>query len=106
MGVRTAAALVTVSGVTKCFGEGERTVWALRDVSLALHAGEFVSVMGPSGSGKSTLLNVIAGLEPPNRGEVLVEGQAIARLSARALAEMRRRALAFVFQFFNLLPDL
>jgi putative ABC transport system ATP-binding protein len=92
--------------VSKQHGKGERAVWALRDLSLDVVPGEFVSVIGPSGSGKSTMLNLIAGLDTPTRGEVLVEGQVVASLSDQALARLRRRTIAVVFQFFNLLPTL
>lgn len=101
-----APVIVSLRGVSKRHGEGERAVWALRDVSLDVRQGQFVSLMGPSGSGKSTTLNVIAGLDIPTRGEVLVDGQSVASLSDQALARLRRRTIAVVFQFFNLLPTL
>ena len=98
--------LVAIRNASKSYGEGERTVWALRDVSLTVEAGEFVSITGPSGSGKSTLLNLVAGLEVPTSGEVSLEGARIPDLSNRALAIIRRRTIGIVFQFFNLLPTL
>jgi len=100
------AQLVTLRNVSKRYGEGERAVWALRDVSLVMEPGEFVSLMGPSGSGKSSLLNLIAGLDLPTSGEVLVEGRRVSALSDRDLSLMRRHTIAFIFQFFNLLPTL
>jgi putative ABC transport system ATP-binding protein len=102
----SAESIVSLVGVSKQYGERDRTVWALRDVTLEVHPGEFLAVMGPSGSGKSTLLNLIAGLDVPSAGEVQVDGQRISDLSDGALARMRRRTIAYVFQFFNLLPTL
>jgi putative ABC transport system ATP-binding protein len=98
--------LVTLCNVSKRYGENDRAVWALREVSLAVAAGEFVSLMGPSGSGKSSLLNLIAGLDVPTSGEVLVQGRDVSSLSDRELSVMRRHTIAFIFQFFNLLPTL
>src|SRR5262249_47756560 len=87
------AQLVTLRNVSKRYGEGERAVWALRDVSLVMEPGEFVSLMGPSGSGKSSLLNLIAGLDLPTSGEVLVEGRRVSALSDRDLSLMRRHTI-------------
>lgn len=75
-------------------------------LSLDMKVGEFVAVMGESGTGKSTLLNLIAGLEPPDAGQILVAGQALGGLDERALTLWRRRALGFVFQSFHILPHL
>jgi putative ABC transport system ATP-binding protein len=75
-------------------------------VSLTIEAGELTAVMGPSGSGKSTLLNLIAGLDKPTRGQVVVDGVDVGRLSESRLARFRRERLGFIFQFFNLLPNL
>jgi putative ABC transport system ATP-binding protein len=97
---------VVVRDVTRRFGEGARAVWALRDVSLTLAAGELVTVMGPSGSGKSTLLNLIAGLDTADAGEVEVDGRRLSTLTDGDRARLRRRTLAFVFQTMNLLPTL
>jgi putative ABC transport system ATP-binding protein len=98
--------VVVVRGVTRRFGEGERSVWALRDVSLTLVPGELVTIMGPSGSGKSTLLNLIAGLDTADAGEVEVDGQRLATVADGDRARLRRRTVAFVFQSMNLLPTL
>jgi putative ABC transport system ATP-binding protein len=93
-------------GLAKTYDTGGAEVPALRGVDLAIERGEFVAVMGPSGCGKSTLLNLLAGLDRPTAGEVLVDGERIDRLSETELAQLRRRKIGFVFQFFNLLPTL
>ena len=102
----TVAPIVSLRGVSKRFGDNDRLVWALRHVSLDILPGEFVSLMGPSGSGKSSLLNLIAGLDTPSEGEVRVDGKLVTMLSDGQLAQLRRRTITFVFQFFNLLPTL
>ncbi len=98
--------LVNVHHVEKLYTTGQRTVAALRDVSLEVRAGEFVALMGPSGCGKSTLLHLIGGMDRPTRGQILVGGTELATLSETALARFRRQRVGFVFQFFNLLPTL
>jgi putative ABC transport system ATP-binding protein len=91
---------------TRVHGVGETAVHALRGVTLTVHPGELVAVMGPSGSGKSTLLNLAGGLDRPTDGEVWVEGQHLATLSRRQLARLRRLRIGYVFQQLNLLPSL
>ena len=97
--------MIELEGVTKEFA-GKQQVVALRDVTLTIGRGEMVSVIGPSGSGKSTLLNLIGGLDRPTRGEVRVDGEALAGLSDDRLTRVRRDKIGFIFQFFNLLPSL
>jgi putative ABC transport system ATP-binding protein len=98
--------LLELREVSRSYGEGSTAVKALREVSLAVDEGEMVAVMGPSGSGKSTLLTIAGTLEAPSRGEVLVGGQSVGRMSRRAKARLRRRTIGYVFQDFNLLPGL
>ena len=89
----------------KTFQSEEAPVRALRGVDLVVGSGEFVAVMGPSGCGKSTLLNLVAGLDTPSDGEIVLAGEALAGKSESGLAHVRRRHIGFVFQFFNLLED-
>jgi putative ABC transport system ATP-binding protein len=95
-------AVVQLSGVRKEYGESV----ALDGVSLEIHAGEAVAVMGPSGSGKSTLLSMVAGLDRPTSGSVVVHGEDLGTLNEKGLALYRRRRIGMIFQFFNLLDDL
>jgi len=97
-------ALVQLENVTKRYDNGAAP--AVADVSLAVAAGEAVAIMGPSGSGKSTLLNLIAGMDRPTAGTVLVGGERVDRLSETAAARFRRRQVGMIFQFFNLLDDM
>ncbi len=99
-------AVLELHCVSRVHGSGPTAVEALRDVDLSVAAGELVAVMGPSGSGKSTLLTLAGGLAQPTAGEVLVEGVALGGLAPRPLAELRRRAVGYVFQDFNLIPAL
>jgi len=98
--------LIQTENLTKVYGKGETAVTALDHVSLTINAGEFVAVMGPSGCGKSTLLHLIGGLDRPTAGRVLLDGADLSQLSDTRLAELRRRRIGFVFQFFNLIPVL
>src|SRR5262245_18799288 len=98
-------AMIALESVTKQF-DGKRRVVALDRVSLAIAAGDMVSIIGPSGSGKSTLLNLMGGLDRPTSGTVSVDGAALVELSDDELAKVRRDKIGFIFQFFNLLPTL
>ena len=98
--------LLELRSISKVYGKGAAEVQALRDISLSILAGTMVAVMGPSGSGKSTLLTIAGTLEEPTSGAVLVNGQDVAAMSGGAKARVRRRAIGYVFQDFNLLPGL
>jgi putative ABC transport system ATP-binding protein len=95
---------VVLERVSKQYGAGAATVPAVNDVSLRIRAGEFVSIMGPSGCGKSTLLNLIAGLDTPDGGHVVVGGHDLASLSDDQRSDIRLHHIGFVFQSFNLFP--
>jgi putative ABC transport system ATP-binding protein len=97
---------VEAVALARQYGEGDSAVHALRGVSVRVPAGQYTAVMGPSGSGKSTLMHLLAGLDRPTSGRVLVGGTDIAELSDRALTKLRREHVGFVFQAFNLLPTL
>jgi len=99
-------AIVSANDVTRRYGEGDAAVDALRGVSVDFPAGGFTAIMGPSGSGKSTLMHILAGLDRPTSGTVLIDGQDITKLDDRALTQLRRDRVGFIFQFFNLLPVL
>jgi len=98
--------MLAVRDATKSYRQGEAEVKALAGVTLDVAAGEFVAIVGPSGSGKSTLLHLMGGLDAPTSGDVLIDGASIARMSDDEVTIFRRRAIGFVFQFFNLLPTL
>jgi putative ABC transport system ATP-binding protein len=98
--------VVMATDVSRRYGEGEAAVDALVDVSTGFDAGRFTAIMGPSGSGKSTLMHILAGLDRPTSGKVLLDGKEITALDDGALTKLRRDKLGFVFQFFNLLPVL
>ncbi len=98
--------VVSASGVTRRYGEGDTAVTALNDVSVEIERGKLTAVMGPSGSGKSTLMHILAGLDHPTEGSVLIDGTDITQLGDDALTRLRRDKIGFVFQFFNLLPML
>ncbi len=98
--------LVHLQGVTKTYKTGAGDVTVLREISLQVQEGEFVSIVGPSGSGKSTMLNMITGIDRPTAGEVFIGGQAIHNLNENQLAHWRGRNIGIIFQFFQLLPTL
>jgi putative ABC transport system ATP-binding protein len=98
--------MIEIKNAGKTYLQGTREVHALRDVSLSIKKGEFLSIMGPSGSGKSTLLNLIGGLDQPTSGEIFIDDKPLHGISDDELTLIRRRRIGFIFQFFNLLPIL
>lgn len=98
--------IVEVRNVVKEYVMGEVSVKAANDMSFTIDRGEFVVVLGPSGSGKSTVLNIIGGMDRPSSGEVWVDGINISKISDKELTLYRRKNIGFVFQFYNLMPNL
>ena len=99
-------AIIQFIDVYKSYRNGATPVTALQGVNLIFEAGDFVTIMGPSGGGKTTLLNLLAGLDLPDRGQIILQGRKISDLSDHDLTLLRRKEIGFVFQFFNLMPTL
>jgi putative ABC transport system ATP-binding protein len=106
LAIDTAAAMVDVQNVRKVYRRDAQDITVLDGVDLQVPEGEFVALMGPSGSGKTTLLNLIAGIDRPTSGKVIVGDTDVARLSEGTLAKWRSENVGFVFQFYNLIPVL
>jgi putative ABC transport system ATP-binding protein len=100
------AKVIEIEGLRKVYRVGQVDVQALRGVALTVHSGEFLSIVGPSGSGKSTLFHIIGGLTPPTAGKVRIMDQDLASLTDAGRTQLRKRTVGFVFQKFNLLPNL
>jgi putative ABC transport system ATP-binding protein len=98
--------IVSTTELRRVYGEGETAVHALRGITTSFPSGQFAAIMGPSGSGKSTLMHLLAGLDRPTAGSVVVDGSELANLDDKALTRLRRDRLGFVFQAFNLVPVL
>ena len=98
--------LLEVNGISKTYGAGETAVHALKNVSFSVPKGEFVAVVGESGSGKSTLLNMLGALDVPTSGKVMIDGKDTFSMKERQLTVFRRRNIGFIFQAFNLVPEL
>jgi putative ABC transport system ATP-binding protein len=98
--------IVTATDVCRRYGEGDAAVDALAGVSVSFERGRFSAIMGPSGSGKSTLMHILAGLDRPTSGSVVLDGVEISTLDDGDLTRLRRDKLGFIFQFFNLIPVL
>jgi putative ABC transport system ATP-binding protein len=97
---------IEIKNLQKQYGAGQVGVHALRDIDLKFGKGEFVAVLGASGSGKTTLLNLIGALDKPTQGHIYIEGKDLAALNEKGLAQLRRRKIGFIFQFYNLMPVL
>ncbi|MFO0324384.1 MAG: ABC transporter ATP-binding protein [Burkholderiales bacterium] len=98
--------LVEIRNLVKTYTRGDQAVPVLRDISLNIERGDFISLMGPSGSGKSTLLNLIAGIDKPTAGILRIDGEDISKLTEGELADWRASNIGFIFQFYNLMPVL
>ncbi|HXZ99825.1 MAG TPA: ABC transporter ATP-binding protein [Candidatus Binatia bacterium] len=98
--------VLRLEAVSKDYGSGDATVHALVDIDLTVSQGEFVAVMGPSGSGKSTLMHILGCLDTPTRGQYLFGGEDVSRMGETQLARIRNRRIGFVFQQFQLLPEM
>src|ERR1043165_3837450 len=98
--------ILTASSLSKYYLMGDVTVKALDNVSFGAEKGQFTAIMGPSGSGKSTLMHLLGGLDNPDSGEIVLDGQSLANLSDDQITVVRRQKIGFIFQFFNLLPTL
>ncbi len=97
---------IELKNASKLYGEGESMVKALDDANFSADQGEIVVILGPSGSGKSTMLNIIGGLDNLDKGSLIVDGKDISSLRSKKLTEYRREDVGFIFQFYNLIPDL
>jgi putative ABC transport system ATP-binding protein len=104
--VGAAQAAVKLEGVCKTYQRDGQLIPVLEHIGLSIPQGQFIALMGPSGSGKTTLLNLIAGIDRPTSGSVLVHGTDVTTLSEAALAKWRSRSVGFIFQFYNLIPVL
>lgn len=98
--------LLEVKSISKTYGSGETAVHALKKVSFSVSKGEYVAIVGESGSGKSTLLNMLGALDTPTSGKVLIDGKDIFSMKDSKLTIFRRRNIGFIFQAFNLIPEL
>ncbi|AKA67197.1 ABC transporter ATP-binding protein [Clostridium scatologenes] len=98
--------ILKVENLRKTYGEGETEVEALKNATFSINKGEFVSIIGPSGSGKSTLLNLLGGLSNPTSGKVILDDRDIFAMKEKELSVFRRRNIGFIFQAFNLVPEL
>ena len=96
--------LMSLSGITKVYGEGDLSVEALRGIDLEVGVGDYLAVMGPSGSGKSTLMHILGLLDSPTSGSYRLDGDEVGGFSRRRLAHLRNKKIGFIFQNFNLLP--
>lgn len=98
--------ILELKEVRKSFGEGENLVEVLKGINLEVEKGEFVVLLGPSGSGKSTLLNIIGGIDEPDSGSLFINGMSLKDMKEKGLTEYRRSHLGFIFQRYNLIPNL
>ena len=98
--------IVEFQDVSRVYTSGDHELRALDHVNMQLHEGRFIVILGPSGAGKSTLLNLLGGLDSPTEGKIVVDGKDISTLSNNELADYRAQTVGFIFQFYNLVPNL
>jgi len=98
--------IISLKNVYKSYRMGQVTVHALNNLSVDIESGKLTVILGPSGSGKMTLLNLIGGIDSPSKGRIIVDGNGIGGMNARELTAYRRNNIGFIFQFFNLIPNL
>lgn len=98
--------IIEVENLNKNFKVGKEEVRVLKDINFSVNEGEFISIMGPSGGGKSTLLYLLGGLDKPTSGKVSINGKDISKIKEKEMSKMRRNNIGFVFQFYNLVPNL
>ena len=96
--------MIELKSVTKVYELGGEKIYALDDINIKIEKGDFIAIVGPSGSGKSTLANIIGGLDTPDKGQVLIEGENISKVSDNVLSKFRNKKIGFIFQSFNLQP--
>jgi len=104
--VKTLENIIECKDVSKSFEMGKLKVEVLKNINISIKKGEFISIMGPSGSGKSTLLYLIGGLDLPTKGSIMINNKELAEMKDKEQSILRRRELGFVFQFYNLIPNL
>ena len=97
---------LSIENIRKSYGEGDSHVEVLKGISMEVEKGEICVLLGPSGSGKSTLLNIIGGIDSADSGEIIIRGEHMARMSEKRLTDYRRRHLGYIFQMYNLIPNL
>ena len=95
-----------IQGIKKSFGSGDSRVDVLKGLDLEIEKGEFCVLLGPSGSGKSTLLNIIGGIDSADEGKLIIDGECLAEMSEKKLSVYRRKHLGYIFQMYNLIPNL
>jgi putative ABC transport system ATP-binding protein len=106
MSDKSSETIVRIEGLKKAYQRDSFNVEVLKGIDFDVHRGDFIALMGPSGSGKSTLLNLLAGIDRPTGGRIVIAGQEMSKLSETDLAHWRHRHIGFIFQFYNLLPVL
>ncbi|MDW7776293.1 MAG: ABC transporter ATP-binding protein [Methanosarcinales archaeon] len=98
--------MITLAGVTRSYNLGDQSITILNETYLNIESGEFICIMGPSGSGKTTLLNIMGLLDTPSTGTVSIKGEEVAKMSKKAIINLKRRTIGHVFQQFHLIPTL